>query len=87
MKEKGFSIREEFLTLAEGGEYVLYHPVLRFNDSEPYCFIPVANSNSGFLEFEEEAEAVLVAEHLYNSFLKGELDSAVATIDRGRKNK
>ncbi|WP_456273231.1 hypothetical protein [Bacillus sp. AK031] len=75
MKEKPFNaIKHTYVDSIGVSEYTAYHPVVRFYENEPYCYIPSEESPTGLIEYDNEKEALRCAEDLYKDYLQGKLE-------------
>lgn len=66
--DKPFIAKKE--TYLDGNKtFTVYHPAIKFKDSEGYCFFPDECTKTGLVEHSNEKDALSNAKELYKHFV------------------
>lgn len=61
--------KKTYLNEGEMATFTVFHPAIKFNDDEGYCYFPDEGTKTGLVEHTNEKDALSNAEQLYKHFV------------------
>ena len=73
MMEKQYIAQEQTYVNHDGETtFTVFHPAIKFNDDEEYCYFPDEETKTGLVEHNNKKDALENAEQLYKHYVLGE---------------